>query len=138
VSGNRAERRSGRSPARGSAQPTGSLGNRYGPTAQRRALAPVVLAVIALLVGVELLGSDAFLVIRYAVAILALITAVFVYQSKAWAWLPVPVVIAVLWNPVVPLPFSGKPWAAGQFVAAALLLAVGAFVKYREPDTRPR
>jgi hypothetical protein len=97
-----------------------------------------VLAVIALLVGVELLGSDAYIGVRYAVAILTLITAVFVYQAKAWAWLPVPVVIAVLWNPVVPFSFSGHLWAVGQFVASVLLLAVGAFVKYREPDPQRR
>jgi hypothetical protein len=97
-----------------------------------------VLAVLALLVGVELLGTDAYIGVRYAVAILTLIAAVFVYQAKAWAWLPVPVVVAVLWNPVVPFPFAGRLWALGQFVAAALLLAVGAFVKYREPDPQPR
>jgi hypothetical protein len=89
-----------------------------------------------LLAGLALLGSDGFLVIRYAVAILALIVAVFVWQARRWAWLPVPVVIAVLWNPVVPFAFAGKPWAIGQLVAAALLVVTGVFASKRPTTSR--
>ena len=132
MSGNRADRRA--SGDLGRAAPD-RLGDRYGSRAQRRALAPAALAVIALLAGLALLDTGGYIVIRYAVSILALITAVFVYQAKQWAWLPVPVVVAVLWNPVVPFPFSGAPWQLGQFVACVALLVVGAFVKYTDPDS---
>lgn len=126
MSGNRAERRAA---ARGDS-PSGT-DDRYGRRPERRALAPAVLAAIVLLAGLALLGSDGFLWIRYAVAILSLIEAVFVYQARRWAWLPGPVIIAVLWNPAIPLPFSGKAWAIGQLVAAAALILTGVLASKR-------
>jgi hypothetical protein len=127
VSGNRAQRRSsGRTP------PT--LENRYGSRKQRRALAPAALAAIVLLGGLLLVGQEGYLLIQFGVSILALITAVFVWQAKAWGWLPVPIVIAVLWNPIVPFAFSGQPFRLGHVVAAAALLLTGAFARYTARD----
>jgi hypothetical protein len=125
VSGNRAERRAA---ARGQAAP--SLADRYGSRKQRRALAPALLGAIVLLAGALLVGQDAYLYIRFAVSILALITAVFVWQAKQWAWLPVPVVVAVLWNPVIPFAFAGQPFRLGHVVGAVALLLTGLFARY--------
>jgi hypothetical protein len=122
MSGNRAERRAG---WRGAGRARSADDDRYGRRPERRALAPAVLAAIVLLAGLALLGSDGFLWIRYAVAILSLIVAVFVWQARRWAWLPGPLVIAVLWNPAIPFPFAGKAWAIGQLVAAAALVLTG-------------
>jgi hypothetical protein len=125
MSGNRAERRA----ARGGRPGRSADDDRYGRRPERRALAPAVLAAIVLLAGLALLGADGFLWIRYAVAILSLIVAVFVVQARQWAWLPGPLVIAVLWNPAVPFPFAGKAWAIGQLVAAAALVLTGVFAR---------
>jgi hypothetical protein len=124
MSGNRADRRAR---GRGGVPERSANDDRYGRRPERRALAPAVLAAIVLLAGLALLGSDGFLWIRYAVAILSLIVAVFVWQARRWAWLPGPLVIAVLWNPAIPFPFAGKPWAIGQLVAAAALVLTGVF-----------
>jgi hypothetical protein len=125
VSGNRAQRRAA------AARPT--LENRYGSRGQRRALGPALIGALVLLGGLLLVGQESYLIIRFAVSILALITAVFVWQSRKWAWLPVPVVIAVLWNPVLPFGFSGQPFRLGHVVGAAALLLVGAIVRYTPP-----
>jgi hypothetical protein len=132
MSGNRAQRRAA---ARGEVPAASKIDDRYGRRPERRALAPAVLAAIVLLAGIALLGSDGFVWIRYTVAILSLIIAVFVWQARRWAWLPVPIVIAVLWNPAVPFAFSGKPWAIGQLVAAVALLATGFFAS-KAPERR--
>lgn len=134
MSGNRAQRRAA---ARGEVPAASKIDDRYGRRPERRALAPAVLAVIVLLAGLALLDSDGFVWIRYAVSILSLIIAVFVWQARRWAWLPVPIVIAVLWNPAVPFPFSGKPWAIGQLVAAVALLATGFFASKRPEPQSP-
>ena len=129
MSGNRADRRAAsRAPAASS-----SLARRYGVRKQRRALAPAVVAVLVLFGGLLLIGQEGYLLIRYGVSILALIVAVFVWQAKQWAWLPVPVVVAVLWNPALPFVFSGQPFRLGHVVAAAALLATGVFARYT-PD----
>ena len=125
MSGNRAQRRAA------ATRPT--LENRYGDRGQRRALAPALIAALVLLGGLLLVGQEAYLLIRYAVSILSLITAVFVWQARRWAWLPVPVVVAVLWNPVLPFGFSGQPFRLGHVVGAAALLLVGAVVRYVPP-----
>lgn len=125
MSGNRAQRRAA------AARPT--LENRYGTRGQRRALGPALIAALVLLGGLLLVGQEAYLLIRFAVAILSLITAVFVWQSRSWAWLPVPVVVAVLWNPVLPFGFAGQPLRLGHVVGAVALLLVGAVVRYTPP-----
>ncbi len=134
MSGNRAQRRAA---ARGEVPAASKIDDRYGRRPERRALAPAVLAAIVLVAGIALLGSDGFLWIRYAVAILSLIIAVFVWQARRWAWLPVPIVIAVLWNPAVPFGFSGKPWAIGQLVAAVVLVVTGFFASKRAEPQQP-
>ena len=101
------------------------------------ALAPGILGAIALLVGAQLIGTDPYLIIRFAVAILALVIAWFVIQAKQWWWVPVLAAIAVVWNPVLPLDFSGALWAGAHYVAAAAFIAIGILVKSRvEPSAR--
>lgn len=126
MSGNRADRR------RAASAPT--LQNRYGVRRQRRALAPAVLAMIVLLGGLLLVGQEAYLLIRFGVSILAMITAVFVWQARQWAWLPAPVVIAVLWNPVLPFEFAGQAFRLGHIAGALALLLTGAFARHTPRD----
>ena len=125
MSGNRAQRRAA------AARPT--LEDRYGSRGQRRALGPALIGALVLIGGLLLVGQESYLLIRFAASILALITAVFVWQSRKWAWLPVPVVVAVLWNPVLPFAFSGQPFRLGHVVGAVALLLVGALVRYTPP-----
>jgi hypothetical protein len=126
VSGNRADRRaSARTP---------SLANRYGSRKQRRALGPATVGVIVLLAGLLLVGQDGYLFILFGVSIMAVVTAVFVWQSRQWPWLPVPLVVAVLWNPILPFAFSGQPFRLGHLVAALALLVTGVFARYTPRD----
>lgn len=126
-SGNRRDRRSGA--ARPAAQ-------RYPTVFRRDALAPGLLGGVALLAGLALLTSDAFVVIRFAAAILALIMLVFALQAHHWWWAPVLAAVAVVWNPVVPLPFSGQGWALAQLAGAAALIAAGLTIKRPDPGDR--
>ena len=106
------------------------------PTRSRRtALAPGILAAIALLIGVALITSDGFTVIRYVVSILALIVAWFAWQARQWWWIVGLVPIAVLWNPVFPIDL-GQPdlWLGLQYVAVLVFLAAGILIKVADTD----
>ncbi|CAN5187339.1 hypothetical protein BH09ACT5_BH09ACT5_01830 [soil metagenome] len=94
---------------------------------------PSLLAVVALLIGVALIEGDGFTVIRYVVAILALIVAVFAWQARQWWWLIGLVPIAVLWNPVIPVEL-GMPdlWLGLQYVAALVFIACGILIKVQD------
>ena len=108
------------------------------PTRYRRtALVPALLAVVALLVGVALVGSEGFTVIRYIVSILALIVAVFAWQARQWWWLIGLVPVAVLWNPVFPIEL-GSPdlWLGLQYVAAIVFIAAGILIRVRDDEGR--
>ena len=104
------------------------------PTRYRRtALIPALLAVVALLVGVAIIDTDTFTVIRYIVSIFALIVSWFAWQARQWWWLIGLVPIAVLWNPVFPIDL-GLPdlWLGLQYVAAGIFLAVGILVRVQD------
>jgi len=96
-----------------------------GPREFRRpALAPGVLAAAVALAGLPLVGTETFMPIRYVLAVLALIIAWFAVEVRHWWWLPIPLVIAVLWNPVFPFAFDGLWGFAAQYLAALGCLIV--------------
>ena len=108
------------------------------PTRSRRtALAPAILAAIALLIGVAFITTDGFIIVRYAVAILALIVAVFAWQARQWWWIVVLVPIAVLWNPILPIDI-GQPdlWLGLQYVAVLVFIAPGILIKVEDKDDK--
>lgn len=117
---------------------TSRYGTKPDPGWRRLALIPGVLAAIALLIGAVVLDQGTFVVFRYLVAIFALIVAVFAYQAKHWWWLPVFAAIAVLWNPVWPIPLDGPWWAGAQYVAAILFLVAGWLIRVPIPEEQRR
>ncbi len=120
--------------------PTGKPGrDRYGrPVFRRTGLAPGLLASVALLVGVALIESEAFIVIRFVVSILALIVLVFAFQARHWWWIPVMLAVAVIWNPVYPLDIAGPWWLGAQYLAILVFVLAGIFIKvpYKAEDAR--
>lgn len=102
--------------------------NTPSPT-QRNALAPGLLAAVALFLSPLFIEGDGGVVIRFIVAILALIVAWFGWQAGQWWWTAVFAAVAVLWNPVWPFGFEGTPWLAVQPVAAVLFLVAGMLIK---------
>lgn len=102
----------------------------YPSQSRRSALIPAIIAVVALLIGIVLIASDGFTVIRYIVSIFALIVAWLAVQARHW-WLIAPLVaIAVLWNPVVPIEL-GMPdlWLGLQYAAALVFALAGVLIR---------
>ena len=99
------------------------------PTESRAPLAPGLLAGIVCVAGVALIGGEWFLAVRYVVAILAAILAVFAGQAGRWWWLVGLVPVIVLLNPVWPIDL---PRLATTFVllgSAIVVVAVGVTVR---------
>ncbi len=106
------------------------------PEFRRLALAPSIIAAIVLLATVAVIGSDAYLIVRFVVCIFALIVAVFVWQSRAWWWLLLLVPVAVFWNPILPLGFDHDVWLIAHYVASLVFIVVGILVKVRNADDK--
>lgn len=100
---------------------------------QRNALAPSLIAAVVLFLSPILPAGSWKLVALFATAILALIVGWFAFRARQWAWVLIFVAIAVLWNPVLPFPFSGIVWDIAQPAAALVFLAAGAVIKTRHP-----
>ena len=97
---------------------------------------PSILAAIVLLAGVALIGTDGHTVILFVTSIFALIISVFAWQAGHWWWLIALIPIAVVWNPIVPLPMAG-PVAYGIHYAAALaFVIIGLRIRVRNEDDR--
>ena len=101
------------------------------PQFQRNALAPGILGAIAAFVGPALLGQDIHVVVLFAVAILALIVAVFAGRAGQWWWIPPLAAMAIAWNPLYPFAMEGPWWIGAHVVAGFLFLTIGALVKER-------
>jgi hypothetical protein len=95
----------------------------------RPAFVPSLIAAAALLSGIPLLEADWYLLIRFIVAIMALIVAWFALQGGQWWWTIVFFAVAVVWNPVFPVPTVGPWWIAAHIGVAALFAVAGAAVR---------
>ncbi len=102
------------------------------------ALAPALLAAIVLFVGIALIGQDAFQLVSWGVAVLALIVIVFALRARHWWWIPVFAAVAVFWNPVMPFGFDGPLWLGAQYVAIAAFIAAGVLIKVPTPGEGSR
>ena len=134
-SGPAAGSRSGSGGGSSSSGARGRGGRTPEPIPTRPALAPALVAAIALFAGVALIGNTWFVVILYVVAIFAAIMAVYAVQAGKPFWLALFVPVVVLWNPIFPLPYAdlfaqseGLPWIIAQPVAAVLLVLAGIFI----------
>lgn len=103
-----------------------------GVEARRLALAPGLLGVIVALLGIIAIGSEFFFIVRLVLTVIALIIGWFTFQSRQWWWLPLPILIAVTWNPVVPFVLDDPLWLALHYLAAAGFIVVGVAVKVAE------
>jgi len=109
-------------------------GQQEEPGFTRPALAPGLLAAIALLIGAALVDNEWFTLVRYVVSILALIIAWFAIQARAFWWLVPLVAAAVLWNPVLPLPLSGPGWLSAQLIAPVVFVVAGVMIRVPVKD----
>lgn len=103
------------------------------PQMQRNALAPGLLAAIALFLSPLFPEGVVASIILFLVPILALIVAWFAWQARQWWWTAVFVAVAVIWNPVYPFGFSGWVWTVAHFVAALAFITAGALIKNEHP-----
>jgi hypothetical protein len=106
------------------------------PEYRRMALAPAIVVTIALLAGVAAIGGDVYLVIRFIVAIFALIVGVFAWQARQWWWLILLVPIAVVFNPVLPLDIDRAVLLLLHYAAAIVFIAAGILIKVRNQEDR--
>jgi hypothetical protein len=106
------------------------------PEYRRLALAPGLLCAIVLLAGIGLVGLDVYIIIQFAVSILALIVAVFAWQARQWWWIPLLAAVAVLFNPVVPVELEPNVQLAAHYISALVLIVVAIAVKVRNPEDR--
>lgn len=102
----------------------------------RPAFAPSLLAAIALFAGIGLIGNPWYLVIQFVVAILAIIVAWYAWQAAQWWWTIVFALIAIVWNPVFPLPFEGLGWVIAHVAVAGLFAVAGALLRVPRPPQR--
>lgn len=121
-----------------SARPAGRYGSKPDPGYRRLALAPGIIAAIALLIGGAMLDEGPFEVIRYVAAIFAAIVAVFAFQARQWWWLPLLAAIAVAWNPVWVIDIPDPWWRGAQYVAALVFLVTGWLIKVPIPEDQRR
>jgi hypothetical protein len=105
-------------------------------TYARMALAPGVLGAIVLLAGLALVGNSWYIGVLYVPAILALIICVFAAQAKQFWWYIGLIPVAVIWNPVWPIPIDDLPLRLLHIVGAAFFIAVGLAIKVPSQPTK--
>jgi len=116
-----------------------------GPEFFRVGLVPGFLCSAAILGGMLLHETEWFITIRFAVAILAAILIVFLFQGRKthlpkWTWItwvliPLLGATVVLYNPVNDLTagWHGQAWMVTEVVAAAVAAFAALFIKTAAP-----
>ena len=99
------------------------------PEFSRSALVPGLLGAVVLIAGFALIGTEWYLYVRYVVSILALILCVFAGQAKQWWWLAGLIPVAVVWNPVWPIPLDDLVLRGLELVAAVVFVGAGIVIK---------
>ena len=92
-----------------------------------------MIGALVLLFGLAL--ADWYVYVLYAVSILALILCVFAWQAGRRWWLVGLIPIAVLWNPIWPIPGLGPALAVLSLAAAVVFVVAGLTIKI-PADTR--
>lgn len=104
---------------------------------RRVALPAAILAVLVLLVGAGVVGTEIFTVVRYVVSILALISVVLVWQVRQWWWAIGLIPIAILWNPIFPIEIADIQLFQGlHYTAALVFIAVGVGARVTDSTSR--
>jgi uncharacterized membrane protein YgcG len=99
------------------------------PTRARLAFLPGLIGAIVLMAALALIGGSWYVWVLFAVAILALIMCVFAVQAKSYWWLAALIPIAIVFNPVWPLPI-GDVWLRLLHLAGAVVfIAAGVSIK---------
>lgn len=99
------------------------------PLFQRNALAPSLLVAIFLFLSPLLTVGDWPLIVLFVVTIFAVIVGWYAVQARQWWWIPIFVAIAVLWNPIFPLPLGQEFFSVAAPIAAVVFIVAGALIK---------
>lgn len=104
----------------------------------RPGIAPGILGVSAVFIGMVVTGSEWFLTVLFAVSILAAIMCFFSFQAhnaKTAVFIPLFAIVAIVFNPIVRVSesFSGQPWLLAQVAAAAVFFVGGFMIKTPAP-----
>ncbi len=110
------------------------------PELIRPGIVPGLAGVTAMFIGMGLYGSEWYITILFVVSILAVILTIFTWQwanPKKWIFLPLFLLIAIYWNPVVRLTDGITPgiqwWMLLQTAAAATFFLGGFLIKTPAP-----
>lgn len=106
------------------------------PTFRRLALAPSLVGALVAVIGILAIGSGFFFFVQFLVAVLAMIVGWFAVQARQWWWLPIPAAIAIVWNPVVPVPLDESWWLPAQYLAALAFVIAGLVIRVPEDERR--
>lgn len=128
---NRRRSRQGSAPRGNRAQRSASTATARYPdrTKARMALAPGILLAVILLAGLALVGTEEYVFVLYAVAILAAVMSWFSIQARAWWWLIGLGPMVVLWNPILPFAFLEVVWSSLHLVGIGVAVAAGLIIR---------
>ena len=97
------------------------------PAYNRAALAPGLIGALALLFGLGI--ASWYVWVQYVVCVLALILCVFAGQARAWWWLLGLIPLALVFNPVLPLPIGDTLLRVLHVAGAVLFVCAGILIK---------
>lgn len=104
----------------------------------RPLLLPAVLGGVAMIATVGLIDTDGFIWAQALAGVFALIVAVIAIQQQRWWWAIPAAAIAVVWNPVLPLPLPPGFWWPAHYVAAFVFLLIGLLARVPQQEYEAR
>ena len=104
------------------------------PSRGRPVLIPALIAGVLLLAAVAPLEYGFYTVLRIAVTVVAVWIALASVRSRQVGWVVVAIIMAILFNPLIPVSLSKEVWVPIDVAGAVLVVLAGVFVRSKRAE----
>jgi len=97
---------------------------------------PIIVAVLLIIAIFPIEEYSYYILLRWVVCLTAVYICFFSYKAERMNWVWIMGIVAIVFNPIVPLHMSKEFWQVIDFVTAVIFIGVVVFLRKEKGGTR--